>query len=287
MEWRWRTGKERLRVRTEISLDAGASHVRCDVRGFNARRDHRLQLVWRTDVRLPRVTADAAFGPVQRERIAVPKGATPFELPPTTMPLHRWLSAHDTTRGVTLISDGLAEGEVGESRLAVSLLRAIGHLSKPDLPERPGHAGWPCDIPAAQSKGAFSARFGLYLHAAWSDQVLMDIERETDALLVPLTGETWRDLEGASRVIAGPSLLGDGLVASATHLSEDGVGIVLRAVNLTSQVTAGRWMLPRGTWRFRHIRLDGIPLEEWTTTEEVIAFEACARAIVTYEVQQA
>jgi len=288
LHWRWRSGSERLRVRTEISLDAGAAHVRCNVQGLNARSDHRLQLVWCTDVHAPRVTADAAFGPVEREPIAAVPGATPFERPPTTMPLHRWLSAHDATRGATLISDGLAEGEVSDRRLAVTLLRATGQLSKSDLPERPGHAGWPCDIPAAQVQGPFAARVGLYLHGPWSDQVLMDIEDEADALLLPLTGESWRDLEGASRVLPGPALTGDGLVVSAAHLSADGQSIVLRAVNLTSRETMGRWTLPPGElYRFRAIRLDGTPLGWWSPATHTAGFEVGARALVTFEVRRA
>ena len=288
LDWRWRLGRERLRVRTEIILDAGASVVRCDVRGWNGRRDHRLQLVWHTDVRAARSTADAAFGPVERTPIVAPPDATPFEVPPATMPLHRWLSAHDATRGVALISDGLAEGEAGDARLAVTLLRAIGQLSKPDLPERPGHAGWPCDIPAAQVQGPFAARVGLYLHGAWSDETLLEIEDAADALLLPLTGESWRDLHGTSRVLAGPSLAGEGLVASAVHVREDGQAIVLRAVNLTSHATTGRWTLPtRATWQFRRCRLDGTPLDDWTSTDAVVEFEAGARAVVTVEVRRA
>ncbi len=288
LSWRWRRGRERLRVRTEIILDAGASHVRCDVRGWNGRRDHRLQLVWQTDVHAPHVTADAAFGPVGRAPIRAPAAATPFEIPPSTMPLHRWLAAHNATHGATLISDGLAEGEVHDGRLAVTLLRAIGHLSKPDLPERPGHAGWPCDIPAAQVQGAFAARLGLYLHGPWSGQTLFDIEDASDALLLPLTGESWRDLDGASRVLAGPLLEGDGLVASAVHLRDDDEAIVLRAVNLASRMTSGRWTLPSlAAWECRRVRLDGTPIDDWSPTDSVMAFDAGPRAVVTFEVRRA
>src|SRR5204862_133225 len=37
--------------------------------------------------------------------------------------------------------------------LLVTLLRAVGQLSRGDLPTRPGHAGWPTPTPGAQCLG--------------------------------------------------------------------------------------------------------------------------------------
>ncbi len=287
LEWAWRSGRERVRVSTEIILDAGTTHVRCDVRGWNARRNHRLQLVWNTDVPVPHVTADAAFGPVTRTPLSAVPGAIPFEIPPLTMPLHRWLSVHDAARGVTLISDGLAEGQPGEGRLALTLVRAIGELSRNDLAERPGHAGWPSPIPAAQCHGRFAARVGLLLHGPFNDDTLRTIEESADHLLMPLTGESWRDLEGASRALGGPELHGEGMVATAVHLSDSGNALVLRAANVSSLATIGRWTLPSlSNWRWRRCRLDGEPLGQWTSSANTLEFAAGAREVVTVQVER-
>ena len=203
------------------------------------------------------------------------------------MPLHRWLCVHDDARGATLLSDGLAEGEAHDGRLAVTLLRAVGELSRHDLPERPGHAGWPCAIPGAQVQGRFSARVGLVLHGPWSDETLGTIEDAADALLLPLVGESWRDLEGASRALDGPRLSGDGLRASAVQVSADGEAVMLRAVNITQEAREGAWTLPAvGAWRWRECRLDGTTLGAWQHTDASIAFDAGARAVVTVEVRR-
>ncbi|MBL0173093.1 MAG: hypothetical protein IPP90_20865 [Gemmatimonadaceae bacterium] len=287
LHWLWRHGREQVRVSTEIILDAGASHVRCDVRGWNARRNHRLQLVWRTDVPVPRVTADAAFGPVVRTSTAAVPDALPFEMPASTMPLHRWLSVHDDDRGVTLISDGLCEGDPGGHRLAVTLVRAIGELSRAELPERPGHAGWPSAIPAAQCQGRFAARVGLLLHGPWTDATLDDVEETAETVLLPLVGESWRDLAGDSRVLAGPTLAGDGLVASAVCLSTSGESLILRATNAASRAGCGVWTLPgNAAWRFRRCRMDGTPMGDWTASRGAIPFDARSREVVTLEVQR-
>lgn len=294
LSWHWRSGGERIRVRTELILDAAATYVRCNVRVVNARRNHRLQLICNTDVGEPSIIADAAFGPVRRESInapaTYPPGA-PVELPPTTMPLHRWLATHDAERGVTMLSDGLAEGEASRGRLAVTLLRAIGELSRHDLSERPGHAGWPNAIPAAQCQGVFGARVGLMMHGTWSDAVLRQVERASDALLMPLIGETWRDLEATRGLLEGPALIGSGLVASAVTVGDDGESLVLRAVNVTEQVQQGAWQLPQiGELENRAVRLDGTPLPAplgtWVNRGHRIEFTAPARGVVTIEVRR-
>jgi alpha-mannosidase len=69
-----------------------------------------------------------------------------------TAPLQRYVSLFDERKGATVYSDGLAEYEAREDgSVAITLVRAVGELSRNDLPERPGHAGWPAPVPGAQS----------------------------------------------------------------------------------------------------------------------------------------
>ncbi len=287
LRWAWTAKRERIRVCTTLVLDAESRVLQCRVRGVNARRGHRLQLVWKTDVATSYVMADAAFGPVIRSPQHAAEGAALYELPPSTMPLHRWMAHSDAQHGAALLSDGLAEGEATGGRLAVTLVRAIGELSRNDLPERPGHAGWPASIPDAQSQGPFAARLGLLLHGPLSTIEALLIDDAADAFLLPLVGETWRDLEGGAREVEGPELVGDGLRATAIHLTDDGTAMRLRAQNWRDDDTQGRWMLPTGAWEYRACRLDGTPLQSWVATSQSIPFAAGARALVTLEVRRA
>ncbi|MFN8579750.1 MAG: hypothetical protein U0163_02050 [Gemmatimonadaceae bacterium] len=63
--------------------------------------------------------------------------------------------------GATLFSDGLAEYEALEDGTGRSDAGPGGELSRGNLPERPGHAGWPMTVPDAQSLGAIGASFSL------------------------------------------------------------------------------------------------------------------------------
>jgi hypothetical protein len=113
-----------------------------------------------------------------------------------------------------------------------------------------------------------------------------------DALLLPLTGETWRDLavDGAlpladangESVLVGPELIGNGLEASAITLAQQHDGIMLRAVNLTNAPVPGAWLLPpTGRWLATRCRLDETPIAPAAATESRIDFLAAPREIVT------
>jgi 2-O-(6-phospho-alpha-D-mannosyl)-D-glycerate hydrolase len=268
-----------------LTLDSGSRFVRIDVAGDNGIHDHRLRLRVATDVGGAAVFADAAFGPVRREPIVAPAGSA--EIPPPTAPLARYVTLASSDRGATLYSDGLGEYEaLGDGAVALTLLRAVGELSRNDLPERPGHAGWPAKTPEAQEAGAFEARFALLLHGARDDAAIAEIERAADDVLHPLTGYTVRSTLALPAATSGATLEGDGLALSAIKPSEDGRWLVLRCVNLTGSEIRGGWSV--GAWgpgatirEARASRLDETPGELVGIQDSFIAFTAPARAIVT------
>jgi mannosylglycerate hydrolase len=318
----WTTSgkKRRIRVATTLVLDAGAEILRIDIAGENKRRDHRLRFHLQTDVattaaarealrthtieeeipraaavpgeiqsRQLRVFADAAYGTVLRTPLSVPFEQQRAEGVITTMPMHRWVCVSSNELGATMHSDGLAEAEVlHDGTLALTLLRSIGALSRNDLDERPGHAGWPAPIPLAQSQGPFRARVGLQLHAAWSDNVQQRIETASDSLLLPLVGHTIRDLSPATRAeVPGVELEGSCLRMSAVKLADDGDGVVLRCINDSNEACIGAWVLPKeDAWEVARSRLDETPLESWRASASRIAFIAGANAVETIRVRR-
>jgi len=283
-----RRRRESIVVDTELSLDAGAPHVRCVVRGWNRCRDQKLRIRWHTDVLNGVVRADAAFGPV--ERIAIPESNASLvaESPPSTMPLHRWVSLANDRCGVALISDGLAEVSVDAGDIAVTLVRAIGELSRGDLPERPGHAGWPCQTPASQSLGRFRASFALMPHGVWNSDALDRVEQASDDVLVPLTGESWRDYAGASRSWSGPTLSGATLRATAVTVTQDGTALLLRVSNVSDDHSCGEWIMPdEGPWDVQPCLLDETPLGDGFTAGQRIALTVGPRALYSVRVRRA
>ena len=289
-----------VRVVTDLALVAGSPLLRCRIAGTNRRRNHRLRLFWGTALSADAVVADAAFGPVRRDPPTPPAHAR--ETVPDGMPLHRWVSVASGDHGAALLSDGLAEAVVAPGRLGVTLLRAIGELSRARLPERPGHAGWPAATPAAQAQGRFAAEVALWLHGPHGDTVWPALSRHADDLLLPLVGAPWRDplpawAQAGGATLAGPRLHGDGLEASAVTLTEDGTAVVLRAVNLTGRPVRGAWSLPdvaehgspraHTEWWVVPCRMDGTPEGAVVPVHNgVVALELPPHGIVTVQVRR-
>lgn len=277
-----------VRVHTVLRLSVGCDAVECRASITNQRTDHRVRLVWHTDVAHGEVWADAAFGPVRRAPIVPPAGTR--EAVPDGMPLHRWVLHQAGMRCASLISDGLAETEVRDGVLAVTLLRAVGALSRADIPERPGHAGWPADVPEAQCQGSFTAHLALLLSEGTREEAICQVSRVSDEILLPLVGETWRDLVPNHQQVshAGPSLHGDGLVASAVTIAQrEPYAVVLRAVNWRMHDVTGHWRLPsQGPWMVTPCRLDETPTAAAMPCGEVLSFTAGPAAIVTFLVQR-
>jgi alpha-mannosidase len=272
-------------VEIVLTLDAGASFLRIGVRGVNRVRDHRLRVVFATDVGDGVTIADAMFGPVAREPRVQPPDTRSMELVPPTAPLARWVSRQGATHGMTLISDGLGECEVMDNgAIAVTLVRAVGALSRSDLPERPGHAGWPVATPGAQMIGPFRAGFALLPHGA-ADDVIPDIDRAADDVLLPLRGTTLRSAARPLQPVAGVSLEGEGLRFLACKASEDGAWTVLRCVNASSRLVRGSW---RCSWPLREARAsrldelvgEGLPVQDGSTVEMVVAPRAITTILV-------
>ncbi len=289
IETRWRlrvrTG-ERVTVRVRLTVDADANVLRLGVRGENAARDHRLRLRIVTDVPNPRVRADAAFGPVERVPLVLAPDEAVMESAPPTAPLHRYVSLSGAHGGATVFSDGLAEYEAtAHGAIHVTLVRAVGELSRDDLPERPGHAGWPSPTPEAQCTGSFAAECALMLHDGWSDATADLVERAADDVLVPLTGYTIRSLIAVAPQTPGLELQGAGLAFSAAKESEDGEWLVLRCVNVLNRPVPGRWVVEGGLREARVSRLDETPGDALAVSGDAVEFYAPARGVVTVSVR--
>jgi alpha-mannosidase len=279
--WRLRDDDNHVDVRLRFILDAGAPWLRVHLNGLNAARDHRLRLRFRTGVRNGVTIADTSFGPVKREPLQVSEADRRMEDPQRTAPLHRYVSLFNEQMGATLFSDGLTEYETDGDAISVTVVRSVGELSRSDIAERPGHAGWPAPTPGAQCIGPFEAELALMLHGPRSPAMIDEIERASDDVLFPLTGATLRSALRVPRPLHGIALEGGGLAFSAAKESENGEWLVLRCVNLREEESEGTWRLGRDVKAAQMARLDETPLSPLRAHGDTIAFVAPPRGVVT------
>ena len=271
---------ERCRIR--LALDAGLPALRIGVDGINRTPDHRLRVRIATALAGAAALADAAFHPAVRTRLEISDADARMEQVVPTAPLHRWVARFGHEAGATIYSDGLAEYEsLDDGAIAVTLLRAVGELSRHDLPERPGHAGWPAPTPGAQSLGPYSARFALALHGPDTPEQRDEIERLADDVLLPITGETLRSALGAPRLREGVELQGEGLAFSAAAPAQRDGWVVVRCVNRRDAPVRGRWIWHRDVEEAIRARLDETPIAPLDVDGRTIWFDAGPSDIVT------
>ena len=189
-------------VRAEISLDAGARRVDVRLVVDNQARDHRLRVLCETGTRSLTHCAGAAFAWLDRDtRVGRRPGW--IEQPTAERALHDLVAVEGPTGGLAVGVDGLREYAVLHDgrTIAITLLRAVGWLSRGDLPERKGHAGPALTTPSAQCIG----------------------EREYRYCVVPLGGVV--TLPRAARVIRewlSPAWIGRGDGVSRSFYSVEG-----------------------------------------------------------------
>jgi alpha-mannosidase len=282
---RWRSGVSGAptnRCEVSVVLDAGSPFLRLQVVGMNASTNHRLRIRFSTGLEGARTIADAAFHLVERGIPVVTPEDAAMEHVVRTAPLHRYVSRYGDFAGATIYSDGLAEYEsLADGTVAISLVRAVGALSRHDLPERPGHAGWPAETPLAQSLGPYHASFALAMHGPDNPEQRDDVERMADDVLLPLVGRTLRSNLLESHAVGGLELIGAGLAFSAAMPAREPGWVVLRCVNRRDAEVHGAWRAARPIAEASLARIDETPLSALAVEHDVVRFSAPSRAVVT------
>jgi len=147
-------------VRTEVSLDAGERRVDVTLEVDNRASDHRLRALCETGTRALTHQCGAAFAMLERSnRFEVRRRW--IEPPTSEACVHDFVAVKGATKGLAVGVDGLREYSVlhDGGTVAITLLRAVGFLSRGDLPERHGHAGPELATPSAQCIGSRSYRY--------------------------------------------------------------------------------------------------------------------------------
>lgn len=228
----------RTPVAVDITLTAwrGLPDLHWDVRLENTVTDHRLRAhfpvpgapdTWSGDAHLSTVQRPfgPAIGPLPTEPL--------HEAPIGIAPIQTLAAAGSDANHVAVLVSGLPEAQGvrddnGNTELAITLLRSIGWLSRPDLTTRTASAGPTYEVPEAQCQGPQS--FGWAVRVDGANR--LPLARAAAAHRAPLRALQLgvdRPAPTASRSF----LRVEGALLGATKPSEDGHHVVVRLVNPT------------------------------------------------------
>lgn len=271
-------------VRLIVTLYAGCPALRCTLQIDNRASNHRLRL--RTSTGLPGGSAVAGshFGVIERSAVPGNSRGYPRETPVATAPAHRFLARASGPRGLAIFAPAFFEYELDRrGDLLVTVLRAIGELSRNDLPTRPGHAGWPVATPLAQSHGSDRLQFGIAPVTETELEGGTAVPELWEDLFLPMRGVWLRQASPLSPAPIDLRLEGYGLVFSALKPAEQGDALVLRCYNATARPTAGLWHFGEPVSSAQRARADERALHDIRLGEggRIVPFHAAAHEIVT------
>ena len=213
------------------------------VRRDNNTEDHRLRLLCPTGAPVAMFRAATTFD-ITARTTAAPDDARWVHPAPTTFPHQGWVAAN----GLLVGAPGLPEAEVtADGTVAVTLLRAVGWLSRGDLHTRPVQAGPGMPAPGAQCHGPLVARLILATDA--DPSIAHDAElglRAVPAGDAPLLDPDIALLELAPRELS----------LSALKPANDGNGFVVRVLNPTDHELKAHLRLAQPTTSVTPVRLD-------------------------------
>ncbi len=285
LESHWAFARGGIGVRLVVRLHADSPVVHCRLELDNRTNDHRLRARLAMGLAGAQLLTGAQLGALRRAPVRFDPAGYPAEMPVTTAPAHRFAAAALERRGLALLVPGFAEVEwTPEGDLLLTLLRAVGALSRDDLPLRPGHAAWPAPTPLAQCPGPQMVELALVPVDAASLRRPDRLLRHWEDAFLPLQA-LW--LPDATEIAIPPvtvALEGPGLVCSAVKPAEESAGVVLRCYNAGPEPVEGRWVFGTPRKRATRVRADERGGDEVSLTKagRALDFQAAAGEWVTY-----
>lgn len=214
-----------LPVEIELRLVEGVRWIELGVHLCNNARDHRVRLLFETPMRDCDCFVDGHFAVMMRN------------LENTDCPQNDFVLLQDDTKMLAILNQGLREYAVTRTRdgrkiLAITLLRAVGWLSRNDLLTRKGDAGWPIPTEGSQCLGEHSFRLGIVV----SGKRFPEFPIVKEARLFNRPPMIFQVSEGRGHLASGWSFLecdNPCLVMSALKQREGRDEVVLRLYNPT------------------------------------------------------
>lgn len=233
-------------VTISLSLTAGVERLDFTVDFDNQAQDHRLSVEFPAGI-LSQMTRSFNTFAVTERPISQRVPPVWMEYPQDTHPTHGFANISEQGKGVSLYSQGLTEYEgqnrAGQSYLKLTLLRAVGWLSRTDLLSRKGNGGWSVFTPEAQCLGKHQFDFSVLYHDQGWEKGYGILEKRVHPVSVYQSREENSVLLG-DMALSSLSKLPEGIRLSTLKAAEDGRGIVLRLFSLVQTPTEITLTLP-------------------------------------------
>jgi mannosylglycerate hydrolase len=272
-------------IASRVHLYSGVPRIDIETEVENRAQDHRLRVHFPSGLRADHVWAEQHLGAIPRPVELPPHRPTDCELPTGTQPQKSFCAVEAEGQGLLLANRGLPEYEAlqeadGSVTLALTLLRCVGWLSRPDLsPWRRGPAGPPLPTPGAQMPGRWTFHYSLVPYGGTWEEAMVHAHRFARPLqaLRPRYGNGLLAPSTALVEVEPPQL-----VISTVKLAEDGQGVVVRVYNAALRPLRGRLRLFAANGPVQEVDLEESPLATLATRDGWLPLEMRPHQLRTF-----
>jgi alpha-mannosidase len=239
------SNKIETNITTLVSLYRDIKRIDFHTTFSNQCEDHRLRVHFNAPFAAPSVLTETTFGIVRRSA-KVDTAADWFEKPIGTGPQKTFSCVESGSLGMALLNRGIPEIEAiagnNETALALTLVRAVGWLSREDLKARPAGAGPAIETPGAQSKGPHSFEYAFV--SFQGDYATASVVEQAHSFAFPPIGIITNRHKG--KIKDGASLVSTdnpNVIVSAIEKSRLDGALLLRLYNTTDGAQQARLAL--------------------------------------------
>ncbi|MEW8996669.1 MAG: glycoside hydrolase family 38 C-terminal domain-containing protein [Thermoanaerobacter sp.] len=229
-------------IKSLVSLKAESKRIEIKTTIENNAKDHRLRVIFKSPIKTDYSYAEQQFCVVKRPNII--KNSINWEKenysekPLPIYPQQSFVDINNGDFGLAIANKGLTEYEIiNNSTIAITLLRCIGYLGKPNLSIRPGRvSGIERETPDSQMLGKYTFEYAIIPHKG--DYIEGEVVKEAHEFITPvftaqLTKKGTGNLKFEQSFI---ELFDRGLEISAIKKAEKENAIIIRLYNSTKGI---------------------------------------------------
>jgi alpha-mannosidase len=232
----------RCPLHVRFTITAAAPYIAVHTTFQNLARDHRLRVHCATPIKTTASLAGQQFYVIERP-LKKASGKNWLQAPGATDPMQHFCAVEDRKGGVAFLTQGLFEYEVRKeangTTLILTLMRAVGWLSRNDLATRPGNAGPSFPVPEAQCPGKQEFHYAVMPYAGnWEKANLPLLAQRYRVPLVE------KSCHGAGGTLSADFSLfrlePNSLIVTAIKKCDHRDTLIIRLYNASSQRVKGR-----------------------------------------------
>ncbi|MHC5228215.1 alpha-mannosidase [Enterococcus sp. LJL99] len=210
-----------LVIETIVTMERDSSRLRIETSLNNQMKDHRLRVLFPTDLKTKTHEADSIYEVVTRPN----QVSASWENPTNPQHQHAFVNVHDGETGVTISNFGLNEYEIlAENVIALTLFRAVGEM---------GDWGY-FPTPEAQCLGEHKFEYGINFHGSAAER--FSTYKTAYADQIPFSIQQVAIQEGELPVKSSYlKTVGETFAVTAVKNSEDDQQLVVRGFNMAAE----------------------------------------------------